>query len=171
MSSTYLLSRVVFSIVVIFSLVVSEPAYAASPRQENPTQEPEAPKRVIQMRPPELEAAVTTRIEPVYPAVAIWAGITGALRVRVLISQQGDVVSTTALSGHALLKNAAATAVRDWKFKPAETEGKPVKMEGMVTVTFPPQNSSAALIGKDEDVDKAKAAVQAFPGSPEAYFF
>jgi len=91
--------------------------------------------------------------------------------VRVLINQQGDVVIATPVSAHALLKNAAATAARDWKFKPAEADGKPVKMEGMITIRFPAQSSSAALVGKDEDVDKAKTAVQEFPGSPEAYFW
>jgi TonB family protein len=171
MSSALLLRRVFFSGVVVFSLVGSDSAYAVSPRQDKPTQATDVAKRIIQMKTAELEAAVTSRIEPVYPAVAIWAGISDAVVVRVLINQQGDVLSATSISGHALLKNAAATAARDWKFKPAEADGKQVKMEGMITIRFPAQNPSAALLGKDEDVDKAKAAVQEFPGSPEAYFW
>src|SRR5437660_240628 len=148
MSSASFLSRILFPSMVVFSIVLSEPAYAGSPRQDKPTQEPDAPKRALQMKAAELEAAVTSRIEPVYPAVAIWAGISGAVMVRVLINQQGDVVSATPVSAHALLKNAVATAARDWKFKPAEADGKPVKMEGMITIRFPAQNSSAALAGK-----------------------
>lgn len=171
MSSASLLSRVLFFGAVVFSVAVSAPTYAVSPRQDKPSQEPDAPKRVITMRTPELEAAVTSRVAPVHPTVAIWAGISGAVTVSVLINQHGDVISATSDDGHALLRNAAAIAARDWKFKPAEIDGKPVKMEGEVSIQFPPQNPSAALIGKDEDVDKAKAAVQAFPGSPEAYFW
>lgn len=171
MSSLYSSSRVVLFSVVVLSLVTSGSVYASSPRQDKPVQEPEPTKRVLPMKPAELEAAVTSRTEPVYPAVAIWAGISAQVMVRVLINQQGDVISATPVSGHALLKNAAAAAARNWKFKPAEVDSKPVKMEGTVTIKFPAQNPSAALLGKDEDVDKAMAAVQAFPGSPEAYFW
>ena len=170
MSSASLFSRVFFFSVVVLSLVGSDSAYA-SPRQDKAPQETGVPKRVIQMRTPDLEAAVTSRVEPVCPAVAIWAGVSGDVAVRVLINQQGDVVSATSIAGHALLKNAAATAVRDWKFKPAETDGKAVKMEGMVNIKFPTLNPSAALMGKVEDIDKAKAAVQGNPSSPEAYFW
>ena len=170
MSSASLLTRFLFSSVVVF-LVVSELAYAGSPRQDNPTQEPDAPKRVIHMTVSDLQAAITTRVEPVYPAVAAWAGISGTVIVHILVNQKGDVISTTHLEGHPLLKNAAATAVRDWKFKPAEADGKPVKMDGMAAIKFPTANLQPALIAQDKDVDKAKAAVQAFPGSPEGYFW
>jgi TonB family protein len=171
MSSASLLTRFLFSGVVVLLLVVSEGAYAGSPQQDNPTQEPDAPERIIHMRPPELEAAVTSRVEPIHPAVATWAGISGSVMVQVLVNQQGDVISATPVTGHPLLRNAAATAARDWKFKPAEADGKPVKMDGMVTIGFLSMTFQPGSMSKVEDVDKAKAAVQGFPDSPEAYFW
>ena len=77
-----------------------------------------------------------TRVEPIYPALAAWEGVSGVVTVHVLINQDGDVIDANALSGHALLRNAAATAVRDWKFKPAESKGKPVKVDGTLTVSL-----------------------------------
>src|SRR5713101_8118739 len=100
MSSGSFLTRFLFSSVIVLLLVVSEPAYAGSPQQDNPTQEPDAPKRIMHMKADELDAAVTTRVEPNYPSVAAWAGISGRVIVEVLINQQGDVISATSLSGH-----------------------------------------------------------------------
>src|SRR6266571_1945751 len=100
MSSLFFLNRVVFSSLVIFCLAASEPGYAGSLRHDEPTQKPEAPKRVMQMKTSELDAAVTTRVEPAYPTVATWAGVSGDVMVRVLINQQGDVISGTSDVGH-----------------------------------------------------------------------
>ena len=150
------LTRFLFSNVAVLLLLLSEVAYAGSQQRDNPTQEPDVPKRLIHMKTPELEAAITTRVEPVYPAVAMWAGISGPVILQILVNQQGDVISTTAGSGHPLLKNAAATAAREWKFKPAEADGKPVKMEGLVTIKFPTANPNPGLMAKDEDVDKQR---------------
>ena len=171
MSCTSPLTRfLLFGLVVVLQLV-SGLAYARSPQQETPPQEANAPKRLIHLTIPELEAAVTARVEPVYPPVAMWAGISGVVNVSVIINQHGDVISATPVSGHPLLKSAAATAVRDWRFKPAEADGKPVKADGVLTIKFATQNPRSGLAATDEDVDKAKAAVQAFPSSPEAHFW
>lgn len=153
-------------------LMIMTPSFvfAATSQQDNDVKEAEAPKTIIHKSTAELEASAITRVEPICPAVAKWAGVTAMVMVRVLISPDGDVIDAIGVSGHALLKNAAATAVRDWKFKSAESKGKPVKVDGMLAVRFSIEQQPA--INKNEDnLEKAKAAVQAFPNSPEANFW
>lgn len=171
MSIASFLTRFLFFVLGAVLVVASLPAYASSLRQDNLTQEAVAPKRLIHMKSPELEAAVITRVEPIYPAVAAWAGVSGTVYVQVLVNQQGDVISTFSVLGHSLLKNAASTAARDWKLKPGEADGKPVNMDGTVTIRFPTVNSQPGIMAKGEQVENAKAAVLAFPSSPEAYYW
>jgi len=136
----------------------------------NPSNEGDAPKTIVHKTDAELQASAITRVEPIYPAIAAWAGVSGAVIVQVLINRDGDVIDAKAASGHALLRNAAATAVRDWKFKPSESKGKPVKVDGTLTVKFS-ENQQPASKNDDDDLEKAKAAVQALPSSPEANFW
>jgi outer membrane biosynthesis protein TonB len=43
--------------------------------------------------------------------------ITDTVVVRVLINKTGDVVATCVVSGHPILRDAASSAARQWKFK------------------------------------------------------
>ena len=98
-------------------------------------------KRSVDKGPDELEAAATTRVEPVYPAVARWAGAAGVVGVHVLINEQGEVIDASAEHGESLLKNAAVTAARAWQFKPVEVDGTPVKVNGLLNIKFVPDAS------------------------------
>ncbi|MGH9833459.1 MAG: M56 family metallopeptidase [Blastocatellia bacterium] len=71
-----------------------------------------------------------------YPADAKAAGVSGAVSVRVLISEEGKVIEAEAVSGHQLLREAAVEAAKQWVFSPTERSGVPVKVKGIITFNF-----------------------------------
>ena len=56
--------------------------------------------------------------------------------MQVLIDENGNVVSATPVSGHPLLKSAAAAAAQNSKFAPTMLSGQPVKVSGIITYVF-----------------------------------
>lgn len=73
---------------------------------------------------------------PAYPAAAQAVGASGAVSVQVLIDEDGNVVSATAVSGHPLLRSAAEGAARNAKFRPTMLSGQSVKVSGVITYVF-----------------------------------
>lgn len=85
--------------------------------------------------PPELVSSVP----PEYPEVARKANVKGKVSLELIIDEKGDVTSAKVLKGLPMgLDRAASDAVKKWKYKPATSYGKPVKVYLPVTVTFPP---------------------------------
>lgn len=73
---------------------------------------------------------------PPYPLIAKAARAAGTVAVRVVVDEQGDVVSAWATSGHPLLQAAAVEAASQAKFTPTTLAGKPVKVAGIITYNF-----------------------------------
>ncbi|MGH9945695.1 MAG: TonB family protein [Pyrinomonadaceae bacterium] len=73
---------------------------------------------------------------PTYPAAAKAVRAAGTVTVQILIDENGDVVSAAAVSGHPLLRSAAAAAAREAKFSPTLLSGNPVKVSGILTYAF-----------------------------------
>jgi len=74
--------------------------------------------------------------KPVYPQIAKNAHATGVVTVQVLIDETGKVVSAQAVSGHPLLKAAAAQAAYRARFTPTYLSQQPVKVSGVITYNF-----------------------------------
>ncbi|MBA2620068.1 MAG: TonB family protein, partial [Acidobacteria bacterium] len=74
--------------------------------------------------------------KPEYPAAARAVNAEGAVNVRVVIDENGDVASATAVSGHPLLRQAAEQAARASKFNPTLLSGQAVKVTGVVVYNF-----------------------------------
>lgn len=83
-----------------------------------------------------LTGRVTSRVEPIYPPPARAVRASGPVTVQVLVSEEGSVLSASAISGHALLRASATLAVRQWQFSPMRLSSQPVRMSGVVTVNF-----------------------------------
>lgn len=66
---------------------------------------------------------VSHRVVPDYPAVARQMDITGKVKLEAVVEPDGQVKSTRAVGGSPLLIQAAATALKKWKFAagPKET--------------------------------------------------
>jgi TonB family protein len=77
--------------------------------------------------------------KPSYPPVAKAAKASGAVIVKVLVDENGNVVSADAISGHPLLRAAAVAAARNAKFSPTKVGGEPVKVIGVINYVFSPE--------------------------------
>ena len=73
---------------------------------------------------------------PGYPLIAKNQHLEGDVRVDAVIDVNGRVTATKAVSGPVLLQQAAVDALRQWKYRPATLNGKPVPMHLSVTIRF-----------------------------------
>jgi TonB family protein len=85
-----------------------------------------------------INGKATSLPKPVYPeaAKAVYAG--GSVIVRVVIDENGDVISAAAVSGHPLLRSPSVEAARVAKFVPTMLSGQPVRVAGILTYNFIP---------------------------------
>lgn len=97
--------------------------------------------------------------EPNYPAAAKAIRAAGTVEVQVLVNENGDVISATALNGHPLLRSASETAARSAKFRPTVVSGKAVKMTGILTYTFPANAPKVVAMRADVMTVKGDSAV------------
>ena len=81
-------------------------------------------------------ANLLKRVEPVYPALAMQARISGNVRFTIIISPTGNVTRATVDSGHPLLIPAAQEAIKQWTYRPTLLNGQPVEVQTTVEVEF-----------------------------------
>ena len=81
-------------------------------------------------------AKMISSVPPVYPSLARSQHISGDVNVDALIDVNGRVTSMKVISGPALLHQAAMEALRQWKYRPATLDGKPVPMHLTITLQF-----------------------------------
>ncbi len=83
----------------------------------------------------ELPEAVT-KVEPRYPDIAREAGVEGTVMIQVLVNRDGGVADTRVVKSVPTLDQAAIECVRQWRFKPASSGGKPVAVWVAVPIKF-----------------------------------
>lgn len=84
-----------------------------------------------------LEAGVVlSRVQPLYPHIAIVNRIQGMVHLKAVITSGGTLEELRVLSGQPILAQAAADAVRQWKFRPYVLNGKPIEVQTEVIVNF-----------------------------------
>lgn len=66
-----------------------------------------------------VERKVKSKIAPQYPEIARKLGLSGTVRLEVVIAANGTVKETKVIGGHPILVTAAEDAVKKWKFEPA----------------------------------------------------
>jgi TonB family protein len=101
---------------------------------------PEAPSPPGRVRVAEnVQAANLIRqTRPQYPEEARNAGITGQVRMTIIIGKDGTIQNVQLISGHPLLVEAAIEAVGKWLYKPTLLQGAQMEVVTSVTVSFPP---------------------------------
>jgi protein TonB len=82
------------------------------------------------------EAKLISSTRPVYPAMARASNIQGHVVIMANINEKGQVIAAKAISGPVLLRQAAVDAVRQWKYSPALTNGKPAASQINVGLDF-----------------------------------
>ncbi len=103
---------------------------AATREEDDPALAPE------QGSPASANGYLLERVEPQYPEAALQRRIQGPVELKVLVGTDGLVRKLTTISGDPMLTGAATDAVRQWRFKPHELNGKVIEFETRVTVNF-----------------------------------
>lgn len=86
---------------------------------------------------PDYAPKVLRRVEPIYPEVARANRVSGLVRMNTLISAAGDVADVEILDGLPEgLSEAAAQAVRQWKFAPTVREGAAIPVLFEMYINF-----------------------------------
>ncbi len=79
---------------------------------------------------------VITKVPPVYPDLAREAGVDGTVLLQALVDKEGRVRDVKVAKSIPMLDNAAVSAVKQWIFKPALSNNKPVAVWVAVPVRF-----------------------------------
>lgn len=111
---------------------------------ETPEDRPPAPPAKAEssetgpVAPPSFRAGYLRNPEPVYPTVSRRLGEEGTVQLRVLVSAEGQPVRVDLhrSSSHPRLDEAAAAAVRGWRFVPAKRGTTPVEATVIVPIVF-----------------------------------
>jgi periplasmic protein TonB len=80
--------------------------------------------------------ALISRVEPIYPGVAVSGKITGTVILEATVDDAGAVIDVKVLRSLPVLDQAAVKAVRQWRYQPLVLNGKPEPFILVVTVTF-----------------------------------
>jgi len=78
---------------------------------------------------------VKSKVQPTYPEIARKLGLTGTVKLQVVVAPNGSVKETKVIGGHPILVTAAVDAVKKWKFDTASGEST-----GTVEFRFDPGN-------------------------------
>ena len=81
-------------------------------------------------------ASATKHVDATTPPAAKAAHVTGSVIVEMTVDEEGNVISATVTSGHPMLREAALTAARQWKFTPAKINGVPTKVVSSLSFNF-----------------------------------
>jgi Ca-activated chloride channel homolog len=107
-----------------------------------------------------INGKATNLPKPVFPAAARAVNASGAVSIQVIVDENGNIVSASAVSGHPLLRQAAEKAARNAKFSPTMISGQPVKITGIITYNFVTSGDTNIAVGKlsNEKVDEVPTA-------------
>jgi len=73
---------------------------------------------------------------PLYPDAAKRARASGIVVIGVVVDETGKVISAQAISGPAMLREAALQAALKAKFSPTLLSGQPIKVSGVINYKF-----------------------------------
>jgi protein TonB len=76
------------------------------------------------------------RKPPDYPPIAKTARVSGTVELHATIATNGTIKDLHAVSGPAMLRQAAVDAVRNWRYKPYLLNNQPVEVETTINVIF-----------------------------------
>lgn len=79
---------------------------------------------------------VSHKVDPEYPAIAKNFRAGGTVKVQILVGKDGSVQQIGAVDGPRLLQQAAADAVKHWRFRPYTVNNQPVEMTTSVSIAF-----------------------------------
>src|SRR6266702_1753861 len=97
---------------------------------------PAEAKHVVHLSSGVMAGLLLHKTVPVYPPIAIAARAQGTVVLQATISRSGSIANLRAVSGPAMLQQAALDTVKDWRYRPYLLNGDPVEVETTVNVIF-----------------------------------
>jgi protein TonB len=82
---------------------------------------------------------IVHRVHPTYPKQARARKLHGTVVLQAIVNKQGKVDSLQLISGDPMLAQAAADAVKQWRYKPYSHNGEPTDFQTRVSVEFKAQ--------------------------------
>ena len=82
-----------------------------------------------------VDRRVKSKVSPSYPEIARRMGLTGIVKLQLVVAPNGNVKETKVIGGHPILVTAAVDAVKKWRFETASAEST-----GTVEFKFDPGN-------------------------------
>jgi protein TonB len=114
---------------------VSKPALVATSLPATPTAK--APSSELLEVPEDFaDDQIVHRVHPSYPKQARARKIHGTVVLEAIVNKKGSVDSLQLVSGDSLLAQAAADAVKQWKYKPYFHNGEPTEFQTRITIDF-----------------------------------
>jgi TonB family protein len=90
----------------------------------------------IWLAPGQAARRLRNRVEPVYPAAALETHRSGEVVLELSVSEDGSIASVRTISGDPALADAAADAVRNWRYEPYRINQRPTPFQTDVTMRF-----------------------------------
>ncbi|HUI82179.1 MAG TPA: TonB family protein [Bryobacteraceae bacterium] len=118
------------------AVVLPGSANLAPPPSPAPTPAPPAASAAVKIGGQIRQAEVLTRVNPEYPMSARQARVQGSVVVSATVGADGRIKAVKPLSGPPLLQTAAASAVKQWVYKPAMLNGTPIESETRIELKF-----------------------------------
>ena len=69
-----------------------------------------------------IDRKVKSKVSPAYPEIARKMGLSGTVKLELVVAPNGNVKETKVIGGHPILVTAALDAVKKWRFEPASAE-------------------------------------------------
>ena len=79
---------------------------------------------------------LTYKVVPQYPLAARREFVQGTVRIRAIVGGDGSIKAIRVVKGACSLAQAAAAAVKQWRYKPATIQGRPIEVDTTIDVTF-----------------------------------
>jgi TonB family protein len=114
-----------FSLFLSISLIFHNNLYA----QESPTEPTPDPKDMVMGK-------AINLARPLYSREAVSARVSGIVKVKIKIDEQGNVIEAKAETGNAVLHPAAEHAASNSKFTPTTLSGKPIRVTATISFNF-----------------------------------
>jgi TonB family protein len=112
------------------------PKAAPAPATATPAPAAKASPGFIEVPEDFADDQVVHRVHPTYPRQARVKGSQGTVVLQAIVDKQGKVNSLQLISGDPVLGQAAADAVKQWRYKPYLHNGETVEFQTRVTVDF-----------------------------------
>ena len=93
----------------------------------------DAPKKITRA---EALSALVSKVQPEYPAIARQLKMQGEVDLNAVVTEEGKVAKVEVVSGNPVLTGPAAQAVKLWKFKPFQENGKPIRVIAPIVLEF-----------------------------------